>query len=86
MIIKKKIWPESFNRILSGDKTFEIRLADWQCKVGDILVLREWDPETKKYTGRLIKKKVTFVYKTKDIKYFSQEDIEKYGLQILAFK
>ena len=86
MIIEKKTWPEFFEGILSGEKTFEVRLADWECKVGDILLLKEWDPKTKKYTGRSAKKKVTYVYKTKDQKFFSQEDIKKYGFQMIAFK
>jgi len=89
MRIEKKIWPEYFAKISSGDKTFELRLADWQCGVGDILVLREWDPGTKDYTGRQIEKAVTYVMKTKgaeDWGMWSKEDIEKYGFQIISFK
>ncbi len=86
MKINKKTWPESFERILTGDKTYEVRLADFKVKPGDVLVLREWDPKTKEYTGRVIEKKVTYVLKTKDVKFWRKEDIEKHGLQILAFK
>ena len=86
MIHKKKVWPEYFDLILSGKKTFELRLADWECKEGDIIVLREWDPTTKKYTGRELEKEVTYVRKTKDFPFFSQEDIDKYGYQIISFK
>jgi ASC-1-like (ASCH) protein len=86
MKIEKKVWPKYFNKIKSGDKSFEIRLADWKCKVGDVLILKEWDPKTKKYTGREIEKKVTYVLKTKDLKFWSKEEIEKFGLQIIAFK
>jgi len=86
MRIEKKVWPEYFKKIKSGDKTFELRLADWKCKTGDILVLKEWDPETKEYTGQEIEKKVTYVIKTKDQKFWSKEEVEKYGLQIIGFK
>ena len=86
MKIEKKIWPEFFQKILDGDKTFEVRLADFECKPGDVLVLKEWNPKTKKYTGRVLEKKVTYVIKTKDIKFWSEEDVEKYGFQIIAFK
>ncbi len=86
MRIKKKIWPEFFQKILDGDKTFEVRLADFECKPGDILVLEEWNPETKEYTGRVLEKKVTYVTKTKNIKFWPEKDIEKYGYQIIAFK
>ena len=82
----KKIWPEYFQKILDGKKTYELRLADWECKEGDILVLQEWDPKTKEYTGREIEKEVTYVSKTKDITHWPKEDVEKYGFQIIAFK
>ena len=86
MKIEKKTWPEYFQQILEGKKTFELRLADFNCKTGDILVLREWDPKTKQYTGRVIEKEATTVLKTKDIKFWPQEDIEKYGLQVIGLK
>lgn len=86
MKIEKKCQPKYFKKILEGKKTFEIRLADWECREGDLLVLREWDPETKQYTGRSIEKQVSCVVKTKELKFFSGEDINKYGFQVIAFK
>ena len=85
-IIEKKIWPKYFNLILEGKKTFEVRLADFEIKEGDILVLREWDPVKKEYTGRELRKKVTYISKTKNIKHWPKEEIEKYGLQIIGFR
>lgn len=82
----KKVWPEYFQKIIDGKKNFELRLADWECNEGDILVLQEWDPQTKNYTGREIEKEVTLVFKTKTISFWSDEDIKKYGYQILSFK
>ena len=86
MRIEKKIWPEFFDKISSGEKKFELRLADWECAPGDILVLREWDPAQKEYTGRVLEKEVTYVLKTKDVKFFTPEEIQKYGWQIISFK
>ena len=43
MEIKKKIWPQYFKKILKGDKTFELRLADFKCRRGDTLLLREFN-------------------------------------------
>lgn len=86
MRIEKKTWPDFFQKILDDEKTFELRLADWECKPGDILVLREWDPEKKDYTGRQVEKKVTYVLKTKNVRLFPKEDVEKYGFQVIAFK
>jgi ASC-1-like (ASCH) protein len=83
---KKKVWPEYFQKILDGKKTYELRLADWECNEGDILVLQEWDPETKEYTGREIEKEVTYVGKTKNLIFWPKEDVEKYGYQIITFK
>ena len=88
-IIKKKIWPQYFEKIKSGDKTFELRLADWKCNVGDVLILQEWNPETKSYTGRELSKTVSYVLKTKDIKnagMWTEEEINKYGFQIISLK
>ncbi|HUC95290.1 MAG TPA: DUF3850 domain-containing protein [Candidatus Saccharimonadales bacterium] len=86
MRIKKKTWSEAFEKILSGEKTFDARLANFDCKPGDILVLEEYDPKIKKYTGRKIEKEITFVLNTKKQKYWSQADIKNIGLQIIAFK
>ena len=86
MKIEKKTWPKFFQKILDGDKTFDMRLADFECNVGDILVLREWDPETKEYTGRVLEKQATYVIKTRDINFWPKKDVETYGFQIISFK
>ncbi len=86
MRIDKKCVPSYFKDILSGKKRFELRLADWECKEGDILVLKEYDPEKKEYTGRTIEKKVTYILKTKDLNLFKEKDVEKYGYQILSIE
>lgn len=86
MKIEKKILPGYFEKIISGEKRFELRLADWECQPGDVLILKEWNAETKAYTGRQVEKEVTYVAKTKDIKFFSKADAEKYGYQIISLK
>ena len=86
MKIRKKTWSEAFEKILSGEKTFDARLANFKCKPGDILVLEEYDLKLKKCTGRKVEKEITFVLNTKKQKYWSQSDINKVGLQIIAFK
>lgn len=86
MRIEKKVWPEYFQKILDGEKHYELRLADFECNPGDILVLREWNPKTKEYTGRVLEKEVTYVGKTKNVPFFTKEEIDKYGFQIISFK
>ena len=82
--IHKKVLSQYFDRILSGQKTFELRLADWECGEGDTLVLDEIDNETKTPTGRSVRKKVGFVLKTKDLDLFPQEQVEQYGYQVIS--
>lgn len=82
----KKILSEYYENIASGEKTFELRLADWECTVGDTLILQEWDPTTEKYTGREITKEVTYVLQTKDIDFWPKEDVETYGYQVISIK
>lgn len=82
--IEKKTWPEAFEKILSGEKTYDIRLADWNIKSGDILVLKEWDPVTRAYTGRVIEKKAGHIGKTKDWEVWPKEVIDTYGFQVIS--
>jgi ASC-1-like (ASCH) protein len=87
-IIKKKCWPEYFNHILSGKKNFELRLNDFEVEEGDILILEEWDPNTKEYTGRTIEKNVTYVarFKVDEIFTSTEEELREKGLQIISLK
>jgi glyoxylate utilization-related uncharacterized protein len=84
MKIEKKTWPEMFAAILAGKKTFDLRLADFKVKAGDILVLREYDPKTKTYTGRVLEKQITYVLKTKDIKFWNEEEVKKFGYVVMG--
>ena len=55
-----KILPKYFEDVMTGKKNFEIRKNDQDFKVGDYLLLKEW--ERGKYTGRQIKKRVQYIY------------------------
>jgi hypothetical protein len=82
--IEKKILPEYFDRIAAGDKTYELRLADWQCNQGDALILVEIDPKTKLPTGRTMRRKVGYVGKTKELDFWTDKEIIKHGYQIIS--
>ena len=56
-----KIWPGFIDAVQSGNKTFEIRRADRAFTLGDTLVLREWSPNTEKYTGRQCEVLITYI-------------------------
>lgn len=47
-----KSWPQFFNPIITGDRRHELRRNDRDYRVGDSLVLREFDPSRGAYTGR----------------------------------
>jgi len=78
MKIEKKILKEYFEKIQSGKKKFDLRLADWECNPGDILVLKEVDNQGN-YTDRVLEKEVVDVLKTKNVNFFSEEEVKKYG-------
>jgi hypothetical protein len=59
-----KTWPEFFDALLSGAKTFEYRRDDRGFRVGDVLCLREWDPQTQDYSGREMRRSVTYLLQT----------------------
>ena len=84
-IIKKKIWPKWFREVKSGRKKFEFRLADFKVKRGDTLVLKEWDPKKKAYTGREIKKKISYVRKFHLNDYGQKKQLEKKGFYLIQF-
>ena len=83
--VQKKILSEYFKKVISGEKKTELRLADFEIKPGDTLVLVEIDDITKKETGRKVNVNVSYVMKTKDCTYWSQEEIDKYGFQVIQF-
>ncbi len=56
-----KTWPAMFQPTLDGDKPFEARFNDRGYQRFDTLILREWDPDTKEYTGRSCVRLITYV-------------------------
>jgi len=87
--IEKKIWPEYFEKVSSGKKKYELRLGDFRPKEGDVLVLREWDPEKKDYTGRVLEKKVTHTatFSFDDLsKFWPKEEILERGITICSLE
>lgn len=60
--IELKIWPELFQAVTEDRKTWEVReRQDRDFRVGDRLVLREWDPATAEYTGAQAAFWITYV-------------------------
>ena len=61
MIHDLKIWPEHFGAVMSGLKTVELRRDDRGFDAGDTLVLREFEPFSRAYTGRETTREVSHV-------------------------
>lgn len=64
MVHELKTLPEYFQEIIYGRKTFEVRYNDRNFRVGDTLLLREW--ENGSYTGKAIERKVTYILDNSD--------------------
>lgn len=77
--ITKKTWPEFFNLILSGEKTGEIRIADFEVDPGDCITFEEFDPHKKMYTGRTVTRKVTGVWGVRFEKFNKSEEAWRHG-------
>ncbi len=57
-----KSWPHLFDATLSGAKRHEMRRrGERDYRVGDFLLLREYDPARALYTGRELLLRVTYV-------------------------
>ncbi|HEY9582991.1 MAG TPA: DUF3850 domain-containing protein [Candidatus Paceibacterota bacterium] len=86
MRIEKKCWPDQFEGLLSGTRKLDLRLADFTVKAGDTITLREWDPATRKYTGRELKKKVGEVLHVRPDPYYDKKISEHYGFNVLLLE
>ncbi|MFZ2390372.1 MAG: DUF3850 domain-containing protein [Minisyncoccales bacterium] len=84
--IKKKIPPDFYDLVNSNKKNFELRLNEFEVEEGDTLILEEWDPKTKEYTGRTIEREVGYVLKFKLNDFGQEEMIKKKGLVIFSLK
>jgi len=56
--VRKKILPEYFKEVRARNKNFEIRTDEDNIKVGDLLILEEWDGV---YTGNSTRRYVKYV-------------------------
>ena len=56
-----KCWPLFFEAVASGVKPFEVRRDDRGYQPGDLLRLREWNPDSETYTGRECHRRVTYL-------------------------
>jgi len=84
-IIRKKIWPKWFKIMKEEKRNAELRLADFNIKTGDILLLEEWDQKKKEYTGKLLRKRVKKVTKLDLLDFYTAKDLKKFGCYLIEF-
>ena len=65
-----------------------MRLADFEMKAGDILIMEEYNPERKEYTGRKAEFKCKKVeHSAKDpLQFYKVEDVRKHGFWIIELE
>lgn len=65
MIHELKIWPQYFEAVTDGRKTFEVRVNDRGYQAGDTVILREWKPDEVRspshYTGNSVEFRIGYV-------------------------
>lgn len=62
-----KTYPEYFKDIELGIKKFELRKDDRDFKVGDVLLLQEYNPVNEKYTGKELSVLVEYILRNAEI-------------------
>lgn len=58
-----KTWASYFHAVADGRKNFEIRRDDRDFRIGDTLLLRETDYGGSEYTGREVRRTITYILK-----------------------
>lgn len=56
-----KVWTKQFDAVRRGAKTHEVRKGDRDYRAGDIVILREFDPNERRYTGKCMEVQITFI-------------------------
>jgi hypothetical protein len=85
-IIKKKIPLDFYELVNSNKKNFELRLNDFQINEGDVIILEEWDPKTKEYTGRQIEREVGYILRFKLNDFGQEKLIKEKGIVVFSLK
>lgn len=76
-----KTWNPYFEHVRLGFKTFELRKNDRDYKMSDEVLLREWDPKTEEYTGRILHRYISYILN--DPKFGLQEGYVILGLKTI---
>jgi len=79
-----KCWPEYYDAVDCGDKTFEIRKWDRPYREGDTIILRRYSPYIEDYTGQQMRLKITYLL---DLTYLPSDNRPHFaGYVAIGFK
>ena len=56
-----KVWPACFAAVESSAKPFDLRENDRNFQLGDLLLLREYEPESEQYSGRTLTRWISYI-------------------------
>ena len=70
MVHELKTWEEYFRLMESGEKPFELRKNDRGFLTGHELLLCEYNPRTQTYTGRTLRRKITYILQGSEAEMF----------------
>lgn len=56
-----KTHPDPFDQVWKRKKTAELRLDDRDFRIGDLMILREWKPRAKRFSGRWVRAEITAI-------------------------
>jgi ASC-1-like (ASCH) protein len=81
-----KSWPEFFEAVQSGTKKYEVRTDDRGYARGDRLLLHEWDPKDKEFTGRFCEVGVVHISHAADLRAVFSDfpNVCVMGIEVLA--
>jgi hypothetical protein len=83
--IIKKIWPDKFD--LDKGLNLDFRLGDFDLEAGDRIIFREWNPDTKEFTGREYTKIVKQAIKSESpARYWTPEQMKEHGMWLLEYE
>lgn len=76
---------EVFEKVKSGKKKFEVRLGNKDIKEGDKLIIVQRDAQGNPTDNKIIKK-AGYIELTKNLPYWKEEEISKFGFQIIQLE
>jgi Domain of unknown function (DUF3850) len=69
-----KIWPQWFDAVRRGVKSYEIRKDDRNFNVGDDVMLEEFNPAVSERSGRILHRRIVYISRGEDAEAFGLRD------------